>query len=96
MTVAGNQTAVSVIQASRGNKSGKCVVVGTAVNNVTVLTGCDEPPLVPEDSTIAIVPALNGLATSWQSAPVCKQPPTKQTAVTDTLNRLWGYENNSR
>jgi hypothetical protein len=71
-------------------------VSGTAVNNVTVLTGCDEAPLVPEDSTTASVPGLNGLASSWQSAPACKQPPTKQTAVADTMNRLWGFEKNAR
>jgi hypothetical protein len=87
---------VSIIQASRHNSSSKCVMSGTAVNNVTVLTGCDEPPLVPADSTIASVPALDGLATSWQSAPACKQPPTKQTAVADTMNPLWGFEKHAR
>jgi hypothetical protein len=95
-TSAGNQTAVSVIQATRHNSSSKCVVSGTAVNNVTVLTGCDEPPLVPGDSTIASVPGRNGLAASWLSAPACKQPPTNKTAVADTMNRLWGFEKNAR
>ncbi|WIA33528.1 hypothetical protein OEZ86_006652, partial [Tetradesmus obliquus] len=91
----GNQTAVSVIQAHPHKNSTKCTVAGFAFNNVTVLTGCDEPPLVPEGSTNTSAPVLNGLAASWKSAPSCSASPTKQTAVADTMNRLWGFEKNA-
>jgi hypothetical protein len=96
LPLAGNQTAVSISQANQRNHSRKCIVAGTAVNNVTVLTGCDDPPMVPEWSTNASTPAFNGLASSWSTAPKCSALPTKQTAVADTMNRLWGYEKNSR
>jgi hypothetical protein len=94
--IAGNQTAVSIVEAKTHKNASKCIVAGTAVNNVTVLTGCDDPPLVPEGSTNTSTPGFNGLAASWHSAPGCKAPPTKHTAVADTMNRLWGFENNAR
>jgi hypothetical protein len=94
--LAGNQTAVSIIQATHHNTSSKCILSGTSRNNVTVLTGCQDSPGIPEGLDNASIAAVEGQASSWNAAPACSALPTKQTAVSDTMNRLWGYEKNNR